>query len=376
VSHRFPIERALEAYDLITGKARAPYLGVLLQYPDQHHQAIRSRVQLGARVQPSGSPAIGFVGAGHFAQSYLLPTLVKQRVELRGVATVKPANARAAAEKFGFSFCSSDASEVIGDDVDVIFVTTRHDTHARYVVDALGTGRHVFVEKPLAVSREELDAVREAAIAAAADGRYLAVGYNRRFSRPVLDIAEFLRNRREPLSMTYTVNAGFIPRSSWMQSPEQGGRIVGEGCHFFDVFAFLTRARPVRVYAAAAETDNVERSNDDTASIVVTYEDGSLGTLVYTANGSDRVPKEHLVVSAAGSTAVMRNFREVHFYGGRSTRRAKYDGRKGHVEEVENFLSVVRGVQSPAFTVDELVMTTAVSLAARESVSTRETVIL
>ena len=165
--------------------------------------------------------------------------------------------------------------------------------------------------------------------AAAERGLYLAVGFNRRFSQPLREIAEFFAGRREPMAITYRVNAGRLPRSHWTQAEDQGGRIVGEGCHFVDVFAALTRARPVRVYAAATASANVEVVGEDTASVVVTYDDGSVATLVYVANGSDRLAKEYCEVSAGGRTAVLRDFREVTFYEGRSRQAADVQGRQG-----------------------------------------------
>jgi predicted dehydrogenase/threonine dehydrogenase-like Zn-dependent dehydrogenase len=379
ITHRFPIERGLEAYELITGKRGERCLGVLLEYPTRAPESRRARIATGTPIKRPGTNdvSIGCVGAGRFAESHLIPPLAKLGAHLSGVATSSPVSARTALEKFGFGFCTTDPAQVIGDDaIDAVFITTRHDSHARYAREALAAGRHVFVEKPLAISRDELEQVAAVGLEAADRGIYLAVGYNRRFSAPLRDVAAFFRERREPLAITYRVNAGRLPNDSWVQREDQGGRIVGEGCHFVDLFAALTGARPVEVYAAATATPNVQVVGEDTASIVVTYSDGSIGTLVYLANGSDSVAKEYCEVSANGRTTVMRDFREVEFYSGRSRRKRSYKGGKGHAEEVAHFLDVVRGRAEPEFTVAGLVETTLVTLAALESLRSHAAVSL
>ncbi len=174
---------------------------------------------------------VGFIGAGNFAQSYLLPTLVKIGVRLRGVVTSRPVNALSVQKKFGFGLISTNAIELVEDpDINTIFVATRHDSHAKYVVDVLKRGKHVFVEKPLAVNREQLTEVCK--IAGELSDQALMVGFNRRFSKSFGDIKSFFSNRREPFVINYRVNAGFVPKSNWYQDPANGGRIVGEVCHF------------------------------------------------------------------------------------------------------------------------------------------------
>jgi predicted dehydrogenase/threonine dehydrogenase-like Zn-dependent dehydrogenase len=376
LTHRVPIERALEAYDLITGKSKERSLGVVLEYPERPGGTERRVAIASPRAVAGVSDVVaGFVGAGNFAQSYLLPPLVERGVSLAGVATSGSVSAQSVAKKFGFGFAATDPAEILSDEaINAVFVATRHDSHTRYVVDALARGKDVFVEKPLAVTPEQLEEVRAAAVDAAADGRYLAVGFNRRFSQPFRDIAEFFADRREPLAVTYRMNAGRLPRSNWIQAEGQGGRIVGEGCHVVDVFAALTGARPVRVFAAATETANFEVVGEDTVSVVVTYDDGSIATLVYVANGADGLAKEYCEVSAGGRTAVMDDFRAVTFHDGRSRKRRRYKGGKGHAEEVEHFLEVVRGRAERAFSVESLVDTTAVTFAAVDAIRTRAAV--
>ena len=372
ITHRFPIAQALDAYDLVTGKNPERHLGILLEYPESQQPKPRQRVELSTTGGVAGAQAsIGFVGAGNFARSYLLPPLVEGGARLVGVATSRPTSAKAVAERFGFEYCTTDPAEIFGAaNIDAVFIASRHDSHAAYTIAALQAGKHVFVEKPLAVNAEELEQVASAATEGAERGIYLAVGYNRRFSTPFRDIAAFFEGRREPLAITYRVNAGRLPEDSWIQAEGQGGRIVGEGCHFVDVFASLTRSRPVRVYGAASSSASTAIVDEDTCSVVVTYADGSIATLMYLANGDPAVPKEHCEVSAGGRTAVMRNFTEVTFHEGGSRMKRTYKGLKGHVEEIRHFLDVVKGETAPAFTVASLVDTSAVTLAALDSMRT------
>ena len=255
--------------------------------------------------------------------------------------------------KFGFAFCTTDPAEVVADEsVNTIFVATRHDTHARFATEALQRGHSVFVEKPLAVTKDELSAVEAAARAAPLNGQYLAVGFNRRFSAPLRQMAAFFADRRAPMFISYRVNAGRVPRDAWVHAEAQGGRMIGEGCHFIDTFAFLIGERPVQVMAAATWTENVETVGEDTATVTVSYADGSLATLAYVANGSDRVPKEHCEVSAEGKTAVLSNFKRLDLYTQGSATKRSYNGGKGHDEELAHFLDVVGGRAQPEFSVD------------------------
>lgn len=377
LSHRFEVERATDAYDVITGRAGDRYLGVLLEYPTRGAETTR-RVEIApsAPHRPlSDGVVAGFVGAGNFATAHLLPQLVRSGVTLAGVCTTRPVSARSVAEQFNFDFCATDAAQVIGDErVNAVFIATRHDSHAHYVVEALECGNDVFVEKPLAVSRDQLADVEAIARRSTAAGHYLAVGFNRRFSAPFREISKFFADRREPLSIIYRVNAGALPRNSWVHSDGQGGRMIGEGCHFFDIFGFLTRARPISVTAAATSTDNAEIVAEDTATVVVTYSDGSVATLAYVANGSERIPKEYCEVSGEGKTALMSNFTHLELNSGRSRTKNSYKGGKGHQEEILHFLDVVRGRTTPEFGVDDLVGTTLASIAAVESMRTCTTI--
>jgi NADPH:quinone reductase-like Zn-dependent oxidoreductase len=271
VTHRFPIGEAERAYALIG--SGEPHLAVLLTYPANGAPAIKRRIVLAppANVQArEGVTRVGFVGCGNYAKSVLLPALKKVGgISLAGVATSTAISARHAAERHGFAYAATDASEVIADSgADTVFIATRHNSHARYIVAALEAGKHVFCEKPLALDREELESVLAAA--ERAPGR-LAVGFNRRFAPLMRQAKAALQARSSSLVMLYRINAGAVARDSWLVGAEGGGRIIGEACHFVDALTYLCGAHPVEVQAVAAS------AHPDAVSILVRFADGSTG---------------------------------------------------------------------------------------------------
>ncbi len=364
VTHTIPLDDALAAYDLITGKRKEPYLGVLLKYPEpkEGDGLLRRHLPLQAAPAAAASPVIGFVGAGNFAQSYLLPPLKRGGARLRSVVTGRPVTSRAVAEKFGFEECGTDPAALFDDpSVAAVVVATRHDSHARYAARALRSGKHVFVEKPLAVNTEELADLLGAA--AAAPGLVLMAGFNRRFSKPFGAIRKFFAGRHEPMSILYRVNAGAIPPSHWTQDPAQGGRIIGEGCHFIDAMSFLTGSLPVSVSAMEIIPAAVPAPLHDTVSAVIRFADGSIGTLLYEANGDPAMPKEYCEAACGGASAAMENFTSVTFFTQGKRRREKYDGGKGHDEEVAHFVGILTGKEQPALTLASLEATTLATFA-------------
>ncbi|MBN1482207.1 oxidoreductase [candidate division KSB1 bacterium] len=370
ITHRFKINDALQAYDLITGKIKEPYLGLLIQYPSTVQNAVtKLRV---AEPATGKKLKIGFIGAGNFAQSSLLPPLKECDVILKNVMTASPVHAKSVAQKFGFEFCAGTTDEVLTD-IDVLFIATRHDSHAEYVKDGLRAGCHVFVEKPLAVKPYDLNDIYDVYTKAAAPlGQRLFVGFNRRYAKPFADIKSFLADVREPLIITYRVNAGFIPKDHWTQQPDQGGRIIGECCHFFDCMAFLTDSKPVSVYAESITSDNTQVTDADNVSVVVKFANGSVGTLIYVANGENMLAKEYCEISGGGKSAVLHNFSRVAFYANRKKREKKYSGDKGHADEVKAFIRTLQGAGEKIIPFDSLVDTTLLTFKTIESLKLKK----
>jgi predicted dehydrogenase/threonine dehydrogenase-like Zn-dependent dehydrogenase len=373
ITHRIPVEQSLRAYDIITGKVQDSYLGILIQYSDASAPiGLSRRVELRApdRAVAGCRAVLGFIGAGNFAQSMLLPALMKLAPRLRCLATRKPVNAKNTARKYHFEFCATDATEIIHEpEVNLVFITSRHDSHARYVTEALGAGKSVFVEKPLALSNEELEAILGAYAEAERAGAapLLMVGYNRRFSEPVRAIQRFFARRREPLVMHYRVNAGFLPTTHWLQHPEQGGRFVGEGGHFVDVMQFLCGELPVSVYAAAP-TDSGHRYNHDNFAVSITFGDGSIGTIHYLASGANAVEKEYLEVFGDAKTARMWNFKKIEFAAGQTKWTKSFSGDKGHAAEMKALLGGFESGTGSPISVNSLAATSLSTFAVMESI--------
>lgn len=338
ITHRFPIEQAQIAYDIVTGKTRQPYLGILLEYSEA--QAKSKVVEL-ARARKADAVKLGVIGAGNFAKSVLLPRLAKMPgVSLVGIATATGRNAKAVGEQFGFEFCATDYRELLArDDINTVLIATRHDTHAAMTAEAVRAGKTVYVEKPLAISEEGLDEVLDAV---AQSGGRVMVGFNRRFSPLSVALKQFF-DGVEHLAITYRVNAGAVPKESWIQQSEGGGRVLGEVCHFVDYLQFLTGAEPEEVFAYRSA------AGADTLSVIVKLSDGSVGNINYFANGDRSFPKERIEVYGGGRTAALDDFRSLETWrdGKRKmTKRLAQD--KGFEQELAAFVEAVRtGGQAP-----------------------------
>src|SRR5262249_10505821 len=253
----------------ITGKRNASYLGILLEYSSDETHVRQSKIVPLHETRRAGEVKLGLIGAGNFAKSVLLPRLAKaSQVSLVGIATATGRNAKLIGKQYGFGFCTTDYRELLNnDEINTVLIATRHDTHALMTAEALRARKTVYVEKPLAISEEELNEVVEAA---AQSGGRILVGYNRRFSSLSNKLKIFFKGI-DSLAITYRVNAGEIPKESWIRQAESGGRILGEVCHFVDYLQFLTDAEPVEVFAYTIA------ENVDTVSIIVKLSDGSVG---------------------------------------------------------------------------------------------------
>ncbi|HQK05781.1 MAG TPA: bi-domain-containing oxidoreductase, partial [Anaerolineaceae bacterium] len=290
ISHRIPIEDAVSAYDLISGKRSEPFMGILLTYPVKEDFSNQQKVL----VTPSAAnvPAaikLGVLGAGNYAQAVFLPVIKKTPgAQLVGIATASGMSAQQAARKFGFEFATTSEEEILDNaDINTVVLLTRHQHHARQVLSALRHHKAVYCEKPLALNAEELSEIE--AELARADAPLLSVGYNRRFAPLTLTLKNFIAQRTEPLYAHYRVNAGFLPLNHWLHDPEQGGgRIIGEACHFIDLLTFLIGAVPVSVSAAALADQAKYRQ--DNVQLTFRYADGSIGTVAYLANGNKNFP--------------------------------------------------------------------------------------
>ena len=366
VTHVFDIEQAEKAYDIVTGKTREHHLGILLRYPDApetHPREPRAE----ALASSPATPGIGFIGAGSFAQKYLIP-LARKGGDLASVVTSRGVTAKSVGEKFGFTSHSTDPGDVLANPaVNTVFIATRHDTHAAFAIAALEAGKNVFVEKPLAIREDELAQVLEAA--SRRSDCHLMVGYNRRFSPLARRAREVFAGVAAPLLINYRVNAGFLPKEHWTQTEQGGGRILGEVCHFVDLMQYLTASNPVTVYAASVAADNALMPDQDNVAISLRFRNGSVGQIVYLACGDKSLNKERIEIFGGGQTFVIDDFRDGEHLAGGNRRKLKLPG-KGHSEEVEAFLGSVRNGRPSPIPLDSLAATSATTFAILDSLCT------
>lgn len=311
----YPIDRAEEAYGRLAGEGEKPLL-VLLQYPHRE-EAVRSVLQIAPPKPVDGRIKIAVVGAGSFAQGMHLPNLKKlgDKFDLRSVVSRTGLSARTAAERFGFSTASTDFQAVLDDpQVDLVLIATRHDLHAEMTLAALKAGKHVFVEKPLSMTEEGLDAI-EAFYQANPNGPLLMTGFNRRFAPAVSAARDTIKGRLSPMIVNYRMNAGYIPSDHWVHGPHGGGRNIGEACHIYDLFNALTGSQPVDVQARAIVPASGHWRRDDNFVATVRYADGSLCTLTYTSLGSKEFPKERFDIFVDGKVLVLDDYKRLEVAG-------------------------------------------------------------
>jgi predicted dehydrogenase/threonine dehydrogenase-like Zn-dependent dehydrogenase len=396
ITHRFPIEQAPQAYELITGKSGVPFLGVLLTYSQESAEMTEAAAAVpgtnkGAMAAPRGSLAkaaprtsgpvrVGVLGAGNFATAVMLPAMQKNSdLKMVGIASASGMSAQHAANRFGFAYATGDEQRVLNDEqVEAVAILTRHHLHARQVLQALAAGKHVFCEKPLALTQAELAEIAAALgfpgteMGESGEGRpLLTVGFNRRFAPLAVKLVNFVARRQEPLAATYRVNAGYIPLAHWTHDPLQGGgRITGEGCHFIDFLTFLVGAAPVSVRAQGLPDGGHYR--EDNVVITLTYPDGSLGTLSYLANGDKAFPKERVEVLCGGRAAVLDDFRSLELVanGHRQVFQSRLRQDKGHQAEWKAFTAAIQSAGPVPIPYEQIFVVMQATLAAVDALRT------
>ncbi len=352
ISHRFSIHQAQSAYRVISGETSTPFLGVVITYGEGVERL--QKLELVSREKPFSSSKeksvnVGLLGAGDFAIGTLLPAMRKiNEINFVGVCAANGFHSRHAAEKFGFRYCATNAEEIINDpNIHTVVIATRHDLHAAQVISSINSGKNVFCEKPLCLTEEDLLGIARAYLGSL-EKRILMVGFNRRFAPLALRLKTFVDEIHEPLALHYRVNAGYIPREHWVNDPEQGGRIIGEVCHFIDFLTFLANAAPVEVLTRSLP-GNGEYSNDNVV-ISLQYANGSQGTISYLANGDRAYCKERVEIFGGKSAAVMEDFRRLELarHGRKRVLRSRLRQDKGHRGEWRAFaLAQLNGGQPP-----------------------------
>ena len=376
ISHRFSIDDAEQAYDLIEN-GNEPYLGIVLKYPESTMTPKR-RIELKSpTAHDADTTGIGCLGAGNFARGVLLPKLCSlPGVRPEVICSAGGLSATDTGNKLGFHAASTDESDVFeSDGVQAVFVITQHNQHARQVLRAIESGKHVFVEKPLCLTLEELSHIEQALVVKQADPRQIMVGFNRRFSPAARAVRAFYENCEEPITVSIRFNAGAIPSDHWVQDERiGGGRIIGEACHAIDLATYLTGSVVTRVFAESIASQTAPRITDDQCFITLRHANGSVSNVAYLAGGDRACPKERVEVFGGGKTAIIDDFRSaVAWSGGRRKRLWRGKQNKGHLDELVAFLDAISAGKPAPISWDELSATSAAAILAVHRFTVRST---
>ncbi len=369
ITHRFPVAEAEAAYDLLES-GREPFMGVVLEYPQVDRtgrQEPRSSRKIELRAPAAcrpGAAGIGCIGAGSFARGVLLPALhrFRDRLHPRVICSARGLSAADQGRELGFEIATTEEEAVYSDpEVAAVFILTRHHLHAGQVVRAIEAGKHVFVEKPLALRLEEIARIEES-LAASEQPPLLMVGFNRRFAPAARRLREVFAELAAPLTVSIRFNAGSVPPDHWTQDEEiGGGRLVGEACHAVDLATYLTASPPVRVHAESIGGPNRPAVTDDQCFILLRHANGSVSSIGYLAGGDPAFPKERVEVFGGGRVGVIEDFREVvTVVAGKRTRSRTLGQDKGHRTEVARFADALISGGPPPISWQEI---RAVSLA-------------
>jgi predicted dehydrogenase/threonine dehydrogenase-like Zn-dependent dehydrogenase len=344
ITHRFPFEQVEDAFNVVVTGQGNP-IGIVLEYPESLELPSRV-IKLGAErpTAVNGSVGIGFIGAGSFSRSVLLPALKNTPINPVAILASTGVAATQLGQTYGFSKVATDAQELFNDDsIRAAFIVTRHDSHARYAMDALKAGKAVFVEKPLATTEEDLLALCDVQ---RQTGGTVMVGFNRRFAPQVGKMRKFFGKQHGPLVITMRVNAGAIPKHWSVTAEEGGGRIIGEACHFVDLIQAIAGSRIKTVFASSVPVVGERLEENICANFVL--EDGSIASLNYNALGDTSFPKEYIEVFGDGKVATLNDFRDLTLVSGGKSSTEKQKQDKGHASEMQLFVeSVQKGLPCP-----------------------------
>ncbi|MHA8059756.1 bi-domain-containing oxidoreductase [Aquirufa beregesia] len=361
ITERVPLADYLQIYNKMGGGSIAS----ILEYPDTTEWN-KTVVAGKAYSSPKTSGTIGIIGAGNFTKMTMMPALKNSGAQYKYISSAGGLTAKSLANKYGFEYSTTDYRQILQDEeVDLVLITTRHDAHANMVIESLEAGKHVFVEKPLAINETQLEEIKRV-YQSREESQTLTVGFNRRFSPFITQAKTLLGGSTDSLNMIATMNAGFIPADVWVQDLQVGGgRIVGEACHFIDLMVYLTGSKVAEVTMSALGKNPSEQT--DNAIITLKFENGSQGVINYFANGSKAYSKERIEIYSQGRTLILDNFRKLSAYGfkGFSSIGGTLD--KGHKEQFKLLIERVKQGKGPLIPFDEIYNTTKASLAALQS---------
>lgn len=364
-THSFNLSNAVEAYNLIlTGNEK--YLGIVINFGDET-KTINRYIFTEKNGNKKDNLSISFIGLGQFAQNYLVPPLKNSDVNFYGVCNSSPLSSKSAANVNDFELSSSDPIALIYDKkTDVVFIATEHSKHGEFVLQSLNAHKPVYCEKPLCVSRDDLEEIRKTI--EETNGRVM-VGFNRRFSDIFKFIKNDLKNATQPISVSYRVNAGLIPKEHWVQNDKNKGRIIGEVCHFVDTLIYLTGSIPIRVFAECISSSNESIPDEDVVTISIKFRNGSIGRIDYYANGGKSMEKEYCEVFSSGVSYKMLNFDSLEVYKSSNVEKKKFSGKKGIDEEIRETISAIKKGKDMPISFEEIYYNTLTTFSILDSLN-------
>lgn len=377
ITHVFTFEKALEAYSMITDNPnKERFIGVLLKYDADKN--IESKVAItNSKKNMENSPIkVGLIGAGNFTQSVLMPEFSKiSDIDLVGVASAQGMHAKNIADKYGFKYAAGNYKEILDDkNVNLAVITSTHNLHYTMVEESILKGKDVYVEKPLCIKEEELEAIKE--LIKSHPERSLMVGFNRRFSKHVQEIKKLFSANSSPYMITYRVNAGNIPKGHWINDPEVGGgRIIGEVCHFVDLVQYIVGSKPVQVYTQKMSDSKNDIINEDNIVTTMSFEDGSVANILYSSVGDKSYPKEKIEIFSNGMVVSCENFLKTTIWNGGKVNKVKTSGMdKGFYLLYSKYIDYLRGKSDIPITMDEIFLNTLATFKVKESLIKNEPV--
>ena len=370
LTHSFEYDNAISAYDLLEGKIQEKYLGIILKYSGSLNLSDHKILKRNSKAIQSDKLNVGLIGAGNFTKSVILPNIEKiEGYELVGVCTATGVSAEGTGKKYDFKYITTDTNEIFSNsEINSVFITTQHNTHATLVLDAIKSKKHCFVEKPLAIYEDELESIADAY-----DGEsIIQVGFNRRFSPMIGHMKKCLSGQ---ISVNYRINAGVIPKDVWIQDREiGGGRVIGEVCHFIDTCSFLIDSEVVSLYASTIQKSDQSIPDEDNLNVILNYANGSTATIAYYAYGDAAMSKEYIEVFGNGVSMRMTDFRELIIYeNGKEKKEKSYNQDKGFENEFKAFKESVKSGE-PAISFSSLYNTTKTAFKILESIKRKNLV--
>ena len=364
LTHEYDFDDAMIAYDLLEGKIDEKYLGIILKYKNEINLDEHKSVQRTNKAIAVKDVNIGLIGAGNFTKSVILPNIQKVGgYNLVGLCTATGVSAEGTGKKYDFKYITTNSDEIFkNSEINSVFITTQHNHHASKVINSLEYQKHCFVEKPLCIYEEELEAIKESYTGSS----ILQVGFNRRFAPMIEKMKKELSGK---VSISYRINAGVIPKDVWIQDREiGGGRIIGEVCHFIDTCSYLIGSEVQSVYATTIQKENQSIPDEDNVNIVLNYKNGSTATIGYYAYGDSTMPKEYIEAFGSGVSMEMHDFRELLIYSGAKVKKEKsLNQDKGFVNEFKAFKEAVK-TGTPAIAFNSICNTTKTTFKILESI--------